>query len=145
VQQSINTACLPGPQQQTRCKLLQEWTEQGLKSHSTPSGSFRGRSSQPISWLGTEKTTLNKTNNKNQSDLNYQRNTPVVDSWGQTDRWTDTVPLHRPFHKLCKQCQQVASVKKHNAAINGRYSQTRRHTRLTALFWDYPGQRVPER
>ena len=86
----------------------------------------------PSQSLGSvqKKTTLNKTNNKNQSDLNYQRNTPVVDSWGQTDRWTDTVPLHRPFHKLCKQCQQLASVKKHNAAINGRYSQTLRHTRL---------------
>ena len=29
-----------------------------------------------------------------------------VDRWGrQTERGTDTVPLHRPRHTLCKQCQ----------------------------------------
>jgi len=34
--------------------------EQGLMSHSTENKSFWGLSFQPISWLGTEKTTPNK-------------------------------------------------------------------------------------
>jgi len=32
-----------------------EWMEQGLKSHSTQKISLRRGSSQPVSWLGTEK------------------------------------------------------------------------------------------
>ena len=48
--------------------------QQGSTSHSTQNRSFRRRSSQPISWLGTEKPNPTKLTTQNQSDLRH-RNT----------------------------------------------------------------------
>ena len=43
--------------------IRRRWMEQGFTSQSTQNRSFRRCSSQPISWLSTEKTKPDKTNN----------------------------------------------------------------------------------
>jgi len=56
----------------SRCQLTEQAEmemEQGFTTQSTQNRSFQRRSSQPISWLSTEKTKLNKTNLKNTEDL----------------------------------------------------------------------------
>ena len=61
VGKSIHFIILPVAQ---KCHpiLMTDWLGQGVTSHLKPNRSFRRRSSQPISWLSTEK--LNQTQQK---------------------------------------------------------------------------------
>ena len=83
-------------------------------------GSFWRRSSQPISWLGTEKTRPKKTKleNTKPNDLSWYKNTKIQTKSLQ----------HYKYNQIKHAC-----ITKHT------------HTRLTAPFRDYLNKPIPER